>query len=63
MNISSVQSIPIPDISGHGDAPKVIQAQVAVAAAVKVLHAEKQVGEALVALLDPNVGKSLNVSA
>ena len=63
MNISSVQSLAIPDISGETDAPKVIQAKVAVAAAAKVLHVQKDVGAALVALLDPNVGRKVNASA
>jgi hypothetical protein len=63
MNISSVQSIAIPDISGETDAPRVIQSKIAFAAATKVLHAQKEVGAALVALLDPNVGRSINASA
>ena len=63
MNISSVQTLAIPDISGDTSPPNVVQAKIAVAAIAKVLHVQKDMGAALVALLDPNVGRRVNASA
>lgn len=57
-----IQPVTMPDITGV-DLGGRIQAQVAVAAAVKTLGVQRQTGEALVALLDPKVGQNVNRAA
>jgi hypothetical protein len=52
-------SVPIDPLE-PGDS---VQAQVALLAQVKVLHAQRAMGAELVALLDPNVGRNLNARA
>jgi len=41
----------------------IMQARIATTAQVKVLQAQKQMGQDLVALLDPSVGKHVNARA
>ncbi len=56
----------LPPISGIPDpqqAASLLQAKVAIEAAVKVKRIQADMGQALIALLDPNVGRRLNVSA
>ncbi len=57
-----IQPVSLPEISGV-DPGNSVRAQVAVAAAVKTLNVQAQVGAELVALLDPNAGKKLDRSA
>jgi hypothetical protein len=59
MNMLSVlapTSVPVDPVEG-------IQGRVALAAAVKVLQVQKEMGTQIVALLNPNVGKNFNRSA
>lgn len=51
------------DALDPGDPGSTVRARIAVAAAVKVLHAERDMGAMLVQLLDPNAGRLLNASA
>jgi hypothetical protein len=60
MNITPVT---LPDISGVTNPTQLVQAKVAVAAAAKVLHAQKDMGAALVSLLDPTLGKIVDSRA
>jgi hypothetical protein len=58
MNMLSVlapTSVPVDPVEG-------IRGQIAVAAAVKVIQVQKDMGAQVMALLDPNVGKNLNRS-
>lgn len=57
-----IQPVSLPEISGV-DPGNNVRAQVAVAAAVKTLNVQAQVGAELVALLDPNAGKHVNRGA
>jgi hypothetical protein len=56
LNILTPTSIPV-------DPLDLIQARIVNAAQVKVLQAQRQMGEDLVALLDPSVGRHLNAQA
>lgn len=42
------------------DPPSVVQARVAVAAAVKALHVEKEMAAAVLQLLDPSLGRTID---
>jgi hypothetical protein len=59
MNMLSVlapTSVPVDPVEG-------IQGQIAMAAAVKVLQVQKDMGAQVIALLDPNVGNNFNRAA
>lgn len=57
-----IQPVTLPEISGV-DPGERVQAMVAVAAAVKTLRVQAEMAKAVVALLDPNLGRNLDRAA